>query len=323
MYSIIGLLFCILEGFLISRYGWKALIWSPIGFLIGLFASANIALPVLMGVPKATSLVSQKEMKPKVFLAMLIAPFSWLAAIILFRLIFPTAFGWVINNETMLIGIIFGFIVILFSPFSKKAREDFRSDFDKSYGRFYTSQNNFSLKFTAATDKNQLKQIQAIIKIFSNLYINKIANSIDVFKFEYSDSKFRCMVFCLSTTIKSCEDLLILPDTIQKECLNFLLTYVSSNKNYQEFFNKPTNAEQAEIDGLKYLNDFMSSWASYYDAKESGDEKKADNILSVMMHSIESPKLLTDLDKDRLNHLCWDIEFSKEPMRGAFLDMTT
>ena len=67
MYSLIGILFCVLEGILVAKFGWIALLWSPIGFLIGLFASANIALPVLMGVPKAASLVSQKEMKSKVF----------------------------------------------------------------------------------------------------------------------------------------------------------------------------------------------------------------------------------------------------------------
>ena len=60
----------------------------------------------------------------------------------------------------------------------------------------------------------------------------------------------------------------------------------------------------------------MTAWFSTT-TEESGDEKKADSVLSVMMHSIESSKPLTDFDKDRLNHLCWDIEFSKEPINKS------
>ena len=84
MYSIIGVLFCILEGVLVVKFGWTALLWSPIGFIIGLFISANIVLPIFMGVPMAMSHVSKKEMKSGVYLALFRAPIIWTVLIFLF-----------------------------------------------------------------------------------------------------------------------------------------------------------------------------------------------------------------------------------------------
>lgn len=119
MYSLIGILFCILEGILVAKFGWIALLWSPIGFFVGLFASANTLLPIFMGAPKAASLVSKNEMRPTIFLALIWAPIIWISVFFLFRWLFPSAYGWVINNETLTIGFLFGVGAILLSPFFK------------------------------------------------------------------------------------------------------------------------------------------------------------------------------------------------------------
>ena len=158
MYSIIGVLFCILEGVLVAKFGWTALLWSPIGFIVGLSISANIVLPILMGVPIAISHVSKKQMTPGVYLVLFRAPIIWAVLIFIFAWFFQSGYNWILSNETLLIGLIFGFIAILLSPLSKKSRTDFRSDFDKSYGKYYTDQTNFNLGFTDIKDKAQLKQ---------------------------------------------------------------------------------------------------------------------------------------------------------------------
>lgn len=172
MNSIIGILFFIFEVVLIGKYGWIAMLWSSIGFVAGLFISANIVLPILMGIPIAMSIVSKKEMKPKVFLALLRAPFFWTTLIFLLVYFFQSGYNWILDNETLFIGLIAGIIAILLSPLSKKSRDGFKSDFDKSYGSYYTIER--------ITDKNYLALL--FYKAgFESLDKNNFSDAIDNF----------------------------------------------------------------------------------------------------------------------------------------------
>lgn len=323
MYSIIGVLFCLLEGVLVAKFGWIALLWSPIGFIIGLFVSANIVLPIVMGVPTAMSHVSKKEMKPRVYWALFRTPLIWTILIFLFAYFFHSAYNWVLNNETLFIGLIVGFIAILFSPLSKKSRTDFRSDFDKSYGKYYIDQTNFNLGFTDIKDKAQLKQIEAITTIYSNLYIHDISTSFDILNLEYPNSRFRYMVFCLSMVIKACDGLITSQELLQKECLHFLATFTTSRENVNEYFGQQTTATQAEIDGTNYLDEYFQKWELYLDDMKNGDKEKATETLSSMIYSVGTDKQITAHDKERLRQLCWQLEFtlSNGTMRGAFTDL--
>ena len=323
MYSLIGILFCILEGILVAKFGWIALLWSPIGFFVGLFASANTVLPILMGAPKAAALVSKNEMRPTIFLAIIWAPIIWVSAFFLFRWLFPSAYGWVLNNETLTIGFLFGVGAIFLSPFFKKSRDDFRSDFDKSYGRYYVDQSNFNLGFTDSKDKKQLKQIQATITVSSNLYLHDFSSSFDELNFQYPNSRFRCMIFCLTTVTKCCEDLITSPELLQKECLHFLSAFTTSKESVKEFFGDITTSEQAETIGNTYLDEYSKKWDDYYDNIKNGNKEKAADILCSMIHSIGTDRQMEIADKERLNQLCWQLQFSLDngTMKGAFSDL--
>ena len=323
MYSIVGVFFCILEGVLVAKFGWTALLWSPIGFIIGLFISANIVLPIFMGVPMAMSHVSKKEMKSGVYLALFRAPIIWTVLIFFFAYFFQSGYNWVLNNETLFIGLIVGFIAILLSPLSKKARTDFRSDFDKSYGKYYTDQPNFNLGFTDIKDKAQLKQIEAITTIYSNLYIHDISTFFDVLNLEYPNSRFRHMIFCLSTTIKACEGLITSQELLQKECLHFLSALTTSKENVNEYFGEQMTSVQAENDGTNYLDEYLQKWENYYADLKSGDKSKATETLATIIYSVGTDKQIKVSDKQQLSQLCSQLEFtlSNETMRGAFTDL--
>lgn len=320
MYSIIGVLFCLLEGFLVAKFGWTALLWSPIGFFVGLFASANIVLPILMGIPMAISHTSKNEMRPRVFFALFRAPFIWITAFLLSAWLFPSASDWVLNNETLTIGLLFGGLAILLSPFSKKSRDDFRSDFDKSYGSYYTDQPNYSLGFSGVGNK---KEMEATIRISSNLYLHDFSNSFDILNFQFPDSRFRCIIFCLTTVIKACNDLVSSPELLQKACLHFLSTFTTSKESVIEFFGQVTNTEQAEKIGSVYLKEYLTKWELYYEYVGSGDTEKATDVLCTMIHSFETDRPTDNSDRQRLNQLSWQLEFSltNNTMRSAFANL--
>src|SRR5207248_11198699 len=102
MWTIIGLLFCILLGVMVKAQGIIALLWFPLGFVIGLFVTAQIVLPIVLGLPRAIRLVSNGAMRPTVYLRLLVTPCVWLVVlcIIVFLVGFfsVSAGAWVARN---------------------------------------------------------------------------------------------------------------------------------------------------------------------------------------------------------------------------------
>jgi len=144
MYAIIAVVFCLLLGVMISAQGLWALFWFPLGFVISLYATAQIVLPLILGIPCAIRLVARRQMLASVFIRLLIVPAIW--TVVLFGGLFLIGYFWpsvaifVEANNALNLGSWLGIIAILLSPLSKKSRSDFKEDFDRSYSRFYTVQ---------------------------------------------------------------------------------------------------------------------------------------------------------------------------------------
>ena len=141
MQTIIALLFCLLLGLMVKAQGWSGLLWVSLGFVIGLFVTARIALPILLGLPRAIRLVASGEMRAAVYRRLLFVPVVWIVplAVIVFLIGFfwPSTVAWFEGNGALSAGLWLGVIGILLSVLSKKSRADFEADFDKSYWQFY------------------------------------------------------------------------------------------------------------------------------------------------------------------------------------------
>jgi len=139
--TIIALLFFSLLGVMANAQGWFALLWVPLGFVISLFVTAKIALPILLGLPRAVHLVASGEMRAAVYRRLLFTPVLWivqLAAIVfLVGFFWPSAAAWFETNGALSGGVWLGVVGILLSALSKKSRGDFQADFDQSYRQFY------------------------------------------------------------------------------------------------------------------------------------------------------------------------------------------
>jgi len=323
MYKLVGLAFCAVLGISVAMFGWTSLLWTPLGFIIGLFASANIILPILMGVPIATSYVTKKEMRSGVYFALVRAPLIWCIPFLVLAIFFPSALHWITANQALCMGLLVGFVAILLSPLSSKGRQDFRSDFDKSYGRYYTNDTNFTLNYTDPKDKSQLKQIEAVIRISSNLYFHTFSNASDVLRLHFNDGRFRCLIFCLTATMKACEEEINAYERVQRESLHFLANIVNDKERGSEIFTTPTSAEQAEKTGEIYLREYVAMWKQYDDALSDNEEETANDILCSMIHACETDEPLNDADKVRLKQLCWEVEFSIKhgSMKKAFINL--
>jgi hypothetical protein len=139
--TIIALLFFLLLGLMATAQGWFALLWVPLGFVISWFVIARIALPILLGLPRAIQLVSSGEMRAAVYRRLLFTPVLWivLLSVILFLVRFfrPSAATWFESNGALNGGVWLGVVGVLLSALSQKSRADFNADFDQSYRQFY------------------------------------------------------------------------------------------------------------------------------------------------------------------------------------------
>jgi hypothetical protein len=141
--TIIALLFCVALVVMVMAQGWSAVLWVSLGFFVGLFVSARIAFPILLGLPRAIRLVASGEMRAAVYPRLLFAPALWIiqlaVIVVLLGFFWPSAAGWFEGNGALSAGLWLGVTAILLSALSKKSRADFYADFDRSYWRFYVN----------------------------------------------------------------------------------------------------------------------------------------------------------------------------------------
>ena len=177
MKTIIALLFPLLLGIMVAAHGWLALLWFPLGFVISVFVTAQIALPIILGLPRAIRLVAHGEMRSAVYARLLIVPLLWV--IMLFVIPFfvgffwPSTAAWVEGNAALNVGTWLGIISILLSPLSKKYRADFREDFDRSYGQFYTDLRGSSELSSVTRNTMSIHEAYHVVDIVSAVLQNQ------------------------------------------------------------------------------------------------------------------------------------------------------
>jgi hypothetical protein len=142
MYSFIALAACLLTGVMLKAQGVLALLWTPLGFGFGLFLSAQIFLPVLLGIPRAIWLASKGQMRLSACARILATPAIWLVQLAVIG--FIVGFFWpkvaesAYNNLALNLGTNLGMLAVLLCPLSAKCRSDFVDDFNRVYQRFFT-----------------------------------------------------------------------------------------------------------------------------------------------------------------------------------------
>ena len=138
VHAVIALLFCLFLGVMVKVQGFSALLWLPVGFVISLYVTAQIALPVMLGMPRAIRLVANRQMRAGVFIRLLVVPAIWAMAVFggLFLLgyFWPSVATFVEANPALNLGLWLGTVAIILSPLSRKSRSDFTEYFDSMNG---------------------------------------------------------------------------------------------------------------------------------------------------------------------------------------------
>lgn len=111
------------------------LILFPIGFLIGIWYTSMLVLPIFYGIPKSLLGFFRGEIRFKATLMYLVAPVLWtlffLVLFFLFATFWETGFQNLRENGAFNWGHVLGsWFLILNAIFNSKSRSDMRADFE-------------------------------------------------------------------------------------------------------------------------------------------------------------------------------------------------
>ncbi len=296
--------------------GWLALVWFPLGFVISLFVTAQIALPIILGFPRAIRLVSRGEMRSAIYARLLIVPLVWVVMLFvipfLIGFFWPSAAAWMDGNVALNAGTWLGIVGILLSPLSKKSRADFRTDFDRAYSCFYKP--------------TQQKYREAAITVATNLYLHTIPeaeNAPAPLQFSLPDSRARYMIFCLSAVLTATmaydEKKQIQAEALIEGCLRAANLIVT--KDAQEYLGGSASSQDSVENASAYFKEFLNNWSRWPELENEGRNAEIIELISSMIHTTESNLPADKIDMQRLGELAFWIECRLPTMRGALIEL--
>ena len=150
----------------------------------------------------------------------------------------------------------------------------------------------------------------------------RVARSPTVLKSELPDSRFRYMLFCLSTVLAVCAHRMKYPDAVFNECTQNAVEFAKDSKVADGFFIGPVDRQKSANEGWATVRSFLDRWNQWIDVEKS-DAQAAMRLVCSMIHDTESSSAATEDDIRRLWPLaCWIVSmFSGGTMEKAFMNL--
>jgi hypothetical protein len=173
----------------------------------------------------------------------------------------------------------------------------------------------------------QQKYVEAAITVATTLYVHTIPGAEDAparLQFDLSDSRFRYMIFCLSTVITAAlaydEKKQIQPEELIEGCLH-LVTGSAAEHFAQEYFGDSASSHDSVDSASAYLQEFLKQWSRWPQLENEGRSAETWELISSMIHTTESNLPAENSDMERLSKLALWIDCRLPTMRGAFIEL--
>jgi len=170
------------------------------------------------------------------------------------------------------------------------------------------------------------KQVGAIIKVATNLYLQTISEAADApgtLQFGLPDSRFRYLIFCLSATVTAVlaydEKREFEPEVLINGCLNFG-TWTATD-NAEEFLSAPLSPQDAATSANAHLQEFLKRWMRWVELEQEGRNAEIIDLICSMIHTTESNMPNGEPDIQRLGELALSIDCRLLTMRNAFIEL--
>ena len=172
----------------------------------------------------------------------------------------------------------------------------------------------------------QEKYIEATATVASNLYLQTIpgaAEAPSALQFNYPDSRYRYLLFCLSSVVTTAlaydEKKQIQPETLIDGCLHF--AGWTARQNPQEYFDDPEHAQSYADHDRLYFEEFIKHWALWPALEKEGRNTEIIDLITSIIHTTESDEPINQSDKKRLGPLALQIDCQLPTMRSALVEL--
>lgn len=162
------------------------------------------------------------------------------------------------------------------------------------------------------------RQVDSALTVVGNLFEKTTDGGADaplVLSLGLPDSRYRYLMFCLSTMQTACAQRMKNPDAVLNECLQALVKFALSHP--AKFIGASTGPQKAANDGAGLVQDYLHRWSSYVDVFHGGNTEAATMLVCSMLRSTEAAVPGREGDAQRLLPLaCW-IEARLPAMRDT------
>jgi hypothetical protein len=170
------------------------------------------------------------------------------------------------------------------------------------------------------------KQIDAVIKIGTNLYLHTVPEAEDApapLQFCLPDSRYRYLIFCLTTATNAIlaydEKKNFQPEVLYKGCLHFATWAATATP--QDYFSEPISHQDVSNVAMPFFTKFLKLWAEWPNLENAGKNSEINDLICSMIHSTESNAPADKSDLHRIGPLALWIDCRMPTMFGAFTEL--
>jgi hypothetical protein len=160
-----------------------------------------------------------------------------------------------------------------------------------------------------------------MMRIASRVYERTLERKADApaaLRLSRPDSRFRYLMFCLSTVQTVCARRMSNPDAVLNEVARNAISAWATDPEIRDLaFGGPISLQQAGNDGIACLQDFLHRWSAYIETQGT----TATSVIAGMLHDIDSAEPARDGDAERLWPLALWVEEQFSAIDQAFVEL--
>jgi hypothetical protein len=172
-------------------------------------------------------------------------------------------------------------------------------------------------------ESDQAKQVATVMKITANLYEQTIGPPLapSTLRPTRPDSRFRYVIFCLTTVHVVAARHMKKPKAVMDECVHRVVRGALSYEGPDGLFDEPVSQQDAASVALACVNEFLGHWSEYLENLRAQKPRICTSLVATMLRKVEFSQPENQNDNARLSRFALTIEAQFENIDRAFAEL--